>query len=323
MLEVLHTWRLLRLTGSGRLVPWLGPALRGLIGRRLKTHACLYTPAEQEGVWRCCRSELVGLCPHHAECPYGQTLEGEPADPALSFRGHEKPPRPIVIAPDFPLPRRAHPGLGVPVRVSFLGQAASRHAVPFWEAAAAAGTDPQAGLGPDAIGFHVEPPRQPLPIQLSETARLPALAEAPGVAAFVRVQLAAPLIIREDRRLATEPSLGQLLAACLRSVGTLCRLYGQAVPDEYFVPLRERAAAVPTVTADFRRFFQPRWSNRTEQHREIEGVIGSAVYADVPAALVCWLAWGGRLHVGGERVAGAGGWRVHISSDARTWQPAG
>jgi hypothetical protein len=32
----------------------------------------------------------------------------------------------------------------------------------------------------------------------------------------------------------------------------------------------------------------------------------------VPRALVPWLALAGQLHVGGHRVAGAGGWRIDV-----------
>ena len=40
------------------------------------------------------------------------------------------------------------------------------------------------------------------------------------------------------------------------------------------------------------------------------GVMGEGEYGPVPGALMTWLEWGGRVHVGTDRVAGAGGWRV-------------
>jgi hypothetical protein len=60
----------------------------------------------------------------------------------------------------------------------------------------------------------------------------------------------------------------------------------------------------------FERFRQTRWSNRKGANYEIEGASGGGVYADVPAALLPWLVWAGRFHVGAHRIAGAGGWRL-------------
>jgi hypothetical protein len=40
----------------------------------------------------------------------------------------------------------------------------------------------------------------------------------------------------------------------------------------------------------------------------------------VPLSLANWLYWGGRVHVGGQRVKGYGGWRVAWSLDGTTWQ---
>jgi hypothetical protein len=41
-----------------------------------------------------------------------------------------------------------------------------------------------------------------------------------------------------------------------------------------------------------------------------KAIVGGGVYADVPLSLLPWMLWAGRLHAGGHRVAGAGGWRL-------------
>src|SRR5438874_920514 len=110
MLTVLHTTRVLRFTRAGRLLPWLGPALRGLIAGQFKRRECQHTPAEQDGFWRSCTHRGEGerlRCPYMAECPYGLTVE---ADPVMAGPAHEEPPRPFTLAPEFPAPRRAEPG---------------------------------------------------------------------------------------------------------------------------------------------------------------------------------------------------------------------
>jgi len=43
-LEVLETNRVLRLTRGGRLLPWLGPALRGLTARQFKPMSVTIRP---------------------------------------------------------------------------------------------------------------------------------------------------------------------------------------------------------------------------------------------------------------------------------------
>jgi hypothetical protein len=70
---------------------------------------------------------------------------------------------------------------------------------------------------------------------------------------------------------------------------------------------------VPLLASDYVSFYQRHWSNRGAAARPLHGVVGGAVYGPVPAALVRWLAWGGRLHVGTDRVAGAGGWTQRAS----------
>jgi hypothetical protein len=104
------------------------------------------------------------------------------------------------------------------------------------------------------------------------------------------------------------------LRASLRTIGPLCRLYGRPLPDEVFRPLKELAGGVPTRSVSFGVCEQPKWSNRTEQHGMVRGVVGTGTYGPVPRVLVPWLAWGGRLHVGGYRVAGAGGWRMECAA---------
>src|SRR5436309_12778631 len=136
MLTVLETQRVLRLTRPGRLLPWLGPALRGLVGMRLKEDVCRQPAAERQTTWRYCKG-----CPRMGGCAYGETVEPDPPPGSEVFRGQEDGLRPLVIAPHFPAPERGHVGVEVPVRVLFVGRAAAAHAGAFWEAAAEAGSD--------------------------------------------------------------------------------------------------------------------------------------------------------------------------------------
>ncbi len=316
MLVFLQSRRTLRLTSPGRLLPWLGPALRGLLARRFKESVCRFSLAEQQTTWLHCKG-----CPHLTACPYGRTFEGEPTAAARAFSGLEDGTRPIVVAPYFPLPERARPGMAVPVLATFFGRDAAAQVGPFWDAAAAAGR--AGGLGDDQIGFDLEnagPDRW----SCLDLPRDPAAVS--GGLALVRVELDAPLLLRrgatEDRRRSAvlNPSFGDLFRAGLRTLGALCRGYGSGIEAD-FTALRTAAEEVPTVRTAFRRFEQGKWSNRSGQHGLIQGVVGTGEFGPVPAALLRWLVAAGLAHVGLHRVAGAGGWRVVWTPDGgTTWE---
>ncbi len=312
MLLVLETERVLRLTAPGRLVPWLGPALRGLAARSFRRAVCLFTAAEQDSTWRYCKG-----CPHQAVCPYGQTVEPDPPPGAAVVSGQNDAVRALVIAPAFPAPKVGVPGTEIRVRVSFAGTAAARHADAFWTAVAAAGRDPLGGFDPDRATFEVRFPPAPEAAARWLTAELPVTPDVPtGLIPRLGVVLTSPLFLRQSggggRSLVAVPTFADLLRASLRTVGRLCAYYGEPIPDEAFRRLKEAAAAVPTLSAQFIPFRQRKWSNRSQQGAMLNGVIGEAAYGPVPGGLAPWLEWGGRLHVGPHRVAGAGGWQVFV-----------
>jgi len=307
MLTVLETTRRLRFTSGGRLLPWLGPALRGLASARLKHHVCRF-PAPERPTY--CRG-----CPHQAACGHARLFEPQPPPGARVLVGQEDAVRPLVIDAAFPAPPFAVPQRELTVRVLFVGSAAE-DALAFWEGLAEAGADPQAGLGPDHAAFVVRPADAP---DRCDGVLLPL--EAPGRPRRLRVELTSPLLVRTagpgGRRLVRRPSFADLFGACLRTLGPLCRLYGRPLPDETFRRLKELAAAVRTVRAGFFPDEQWKSSSRRGESGAVSGVVGCGVYADVPAVLQPWLTWGGRLHVGTHRVAGAGagGWRVVLEED--------
>jgi hypothetical protein len=312
-LEVLETNRMLRLTRRGRLLPWLGPAVRGLAARRFKANVCHYPPEVQDGERRECKG-----CPHIFECPYGRTVEPDPPPGARVFAGQADATRPLVIAPGFPAPTDGAIGLALPVRVTFIGRTAAAHADELWAALAEAGRDPRAGFDPDHATFAVERPRDPVPGEVWRTLDLPTdPTDCPGTVPWARVQMTSPLILRPEgshaRQVLTHPCFADLLRASLRLLGSVSRLYAEPLPDAIFGALKELAMGVPTLRSDFGIVRQPKWSNRTRQGGIVAGAVGEAEYGPLPAVLVPWLAWGGRLHVGFHRTAGAGGWR--------TWTP--
>src|SRR3989442_696145 len=101
MLNVLETYRVLRLARGGWLRPWLGPALRGITGSRLKAKVCRFPAFERETHWLYCKG-----CPHMIGCPYGEVMEPDPPPGTHVAGGWADTTRPIVIAAQFPLPDR-------------------------------------------------------------------------------------------------------------------------------------------------------------------------------------------------------------------------
>lgn len=302
MLTVLHTFRLLRLTRPGRLLPWLGPALRGLLGHRLRDWVC-----------RCDTADGANKVLHREGCAYGETLEATPKTPVATVRGQEDGFRPLVIAPVFPAPSRGVRGLEVPVRISFIGESAARWAGVVWSALDAAGRDPAAGFDPDRTTFEIAPLMDDRLVQMNLPLRPEAVA---GAAPRLRVDLTAPLFLREEHergkhRLIEAPTFADLFRASLRVLGGMNALYARPL-DADFGGLKALAEQVPAGKSDYRGFRQPRHSNRTGHRGVLRGAVGWGEYRDVPLSLVPWLVWGGAVHAGPHRVAGAGGWDVKV-----------
>ena len=305
-MSILETHRRIRLARGGRLLPWLGPALRGLAGERLRARVCQLPVAEQIARWQYCTG-----CPHMRGCAYGQTYEPDPPAGLHLAAGWENTARPIVIAPRFPVPEFGHVGLAFDVSVTFLGQAAMEHTTDFWEAMRIGGADLAIGLGEDHVLFDLEtgePDRK-------STMHLPFEVDSSPDVPTVRIELTAPLFLNEARsdgrkRPVLSPSFGQLLRAGLRVLGPLHKLYATPLPDSVFGRVKTAAEAVQTRRAEFHEYRQAKWSHRTKERLNLIGTIGWAEYGPVPSWLLPWLTWAGRVHVGTHRVAGAGGWKV-------------
>lgn len=296
---VLETHRVLQLARAGRLQPWLGPALRGLAGGRLKARTCRHSVALQLQHWTYCRG-----CPLRSGCAYGETIEGGDPEAADATR-------PVVIAPTYPCPERGRAGDRIRVRITFIGEEAAAHAEQVWEALRIGGADPGLGLGPDRVLFDVLPgdqPDRPVRLELTDPGAETAQVEK------VRVVFTSPLVLKTRetggrRRLITRPSLADLLRGWESLAGLLAAI-GSPVPAEWLAEVVRLAARVPTISTELTVVRQFKSSHRTHEQWDEEGITGWAEYGPLPRGLMRWLEAAGRLHVGTHRVAGAGGWQV-------------
>ncbi|MGM0485870.1 MAG: hypothetical protein ACQESR_03805 [Planctomycetota bacterium] len=310
----------LQLTSPGPLLPWLGPAMRGMVAMRLKHRVCRLAPPERGRQGAYCHG-----CRRQQGCPYGETFEPSPAAGRERFSGQNDVPPAVVLAPYYPVPVEARPGLQIPLRLTLLGQRAAEHAGAIQDALVECGR--RDGLGQGNVRFTLVTERNSWSSGRIGAADLPPAPDAVlGRVPRLGVGLVAPLFLRRElnggpsggrrgdasrsRRVPIRrPEFSDLFRAALRTVGQLFRLYGHPLSAD-FAALKAAAEPVRLVEHCYEPFQQPKWTSRRRQRYLLQGCEGGGVYADVPLALVPWMLWGARLHVGGHRGAGAGGWRL-------------
>ncbi len=329
----------LRTARGGRLLPWIGPALRGLVAAHFKEQACRHPPRERAARWAHCAG-----CPHAQGCAYGQAYEPRSPSEAVRsdasgkqvrFSGQDDATRPLVVAPYFPVPERIEAGFHLPLTLTAVGPAASGSVGPLLQSlngacsvrSAPTRTTPlgraglmpstRRGLGPDGVGFSVigEDGGGRFESGQISAADFPPRPDAlPGMIPRLGIGLVSPLLLQargDDgrRRPIERPDFGDLFLAAARTVSGLFSCYDQPLAAD-FAGLKAAAREVRLIEHCYEPFRQRKWSSRSEQRFPLRGVVGGGVYRDVPLAFLPWLLWGGRLHVGPHRVAGAGGWRL-------------
>ncbi|MEZ6141687.1 MAG: CRISPR system precrRNA processing endoribonuclease RAMP protein Cas6 [Zavarzinella sp.] len=301
MLSILQTTRNVRLTTPGRLLPWMGMAIRGLVGARLKATTCLCGPPDE-----------LGKITHQTGCAYGETIDATPTPANRNFAGQDDGFRPVVIAPQFPCKVALKPGDGFRVTVSFFGSTAIAWHDLFWETFAHCGQDSAAGFNPFHTQFTLEPILTRKSVDINPVRPL----KNKDSAVDLEIELTSPLFLREEyqrgkHRTIFEPTFADFMGASLRTLGGLFRCYDKPLQAD-FARMKELAASVLTESHSFRPFKQLRHSNRTDHRAVLQGVIGKAQFRQVPVELIPWIHYAGIVHVGPHRVAGAGGWKTTL-----------
>lgn len=292
----------IRFLEPGPLLPWIGPALRGLLAGGLKERVCAHPPAVRLERWEKCQG-----CPHQAECPYGVLLE----PPAVeSDTGGEATRRPLVIAPAWSPSPEARAGLEIPVSVVAAGEEAGSHVLGLLRAFEELGRT--RGLGADGTRFELVPLADPV-FSLLDSALFPyGPRSVETTLPRLEVELVSPLFLREPlgRLNLRHPGLADLVRASARLLDDLFWLHAGESLGPDIAALGAAAEEVSVGREDWEPFTQPHLSTRGRTRYPLRGVAGRAEYHGVPESLVPWLTWGGMLHAGSHRVAGAGGWRT-------------
>lgn len=309
----------LRVLDSGRLPPWIGPALRGVLALSLKERVCLHPPRERRERWVHCTG-----CPLQSECAYGPLFEPELPAGVLVRKGHEDIPRPVVLAPYYPLGDFVAAGQEIPLRIKLIGDNANARWPHLFSALDVAGTK---GLHQVRAATQSSP-AAPVRFEISGTQRvstthvapadLPAAPnDLPGAYPRVAVKFTSPLALMKrqngdaKRTLVKTPSFADLFQASWSILSAFFRIEGQTLPRTYRAWM-ERAAVVPRRDEVLDSVRQVRRSTRSQQSFDIGAIEGGAIYGSVPAGFIPYLYWGGQLHVGADRVMGAGGWQLIV-----------
>jgi hypothetical protein len=372
---------------AGPLVPWLGPAIRGMLAQQIKQHFCRWPPQEQQRRWRFCRG-----CPHQQDCPYGLTFEPDPPSDWRFGKAQADGQRAICLAPFFPVDNWAEPGDAVQVRLCLLGQQAIQAGHLILEYLQSPDVPFRLGKHKIKVRFTLMEPEVDWPagIHRLRVSDLNSSHAEAGRIPWLRLELTAPLFLKDSsdkvgrdgseipsprppgnhfssqpgensrnsfdsvhgepmedtqRQIGGQsacvdlngaahpkpmcagqrssrapglgspgPDFGRLFRACLRTVGRAFGQFGQGLLEDHvdFQGLKQLADSVPTQAAFWKPFRQMHLSHRQAQRYCLRGLVGGAVFTDVPVVLLPWLLWGGRFGVGEYRVAGAGTWRIGL-----------
>lgn len=309
----------LQFTTGGRLLPWLGPALRGIVAMELKNMACQWPEPIRSIDWKYCRG-----CPHITTCAYGVIYEADPPRDRLVLTRERDGERAVAVAPGFPAPENSHRGMKLPVRMTLIGAPAVERLPALIRAVRQVGQN--AGLGPNGAKFEVIEGIDVLNGSLNRLEFSPNDLIAPQLRQSetvpeVLVDLASPLFLRQELergkkwRIVERPRFSDLFRASLRIVGRTFAVFGDGPLENRvdFFELKSLAESVSTIHEGWTPFSQGHASRRSAQRWKLRGVTGLGVFGPVPAAMIPWLVWGGRLGVGMHRVAGAGVWNVRFA----------
>lgn len=291
----------IQLTSSGRFVPWMGPAFRGLVAKQLKELVCIYPKPERDARWTYCKG-----CPHVHSCIYGSQFEPEPDQDVIYLSGRTDRIRTIVIAPRFPFPPVGRVGDQFEVTIRLIGDSPAGTLHEIQRALEIVGS--YRGLGNDQVQFVIKNINASTAYHLSPTSLPGHHASLPGEYRQVTVHLQSPLFVPSQG----PPVFSDLFRASLRSISELFKVTGQPLEADYY-QLKKQSLLVPTLQQHFTPFQQARVSNRQQQRYMAEGWIGHGTFGPVPASLLPWIYWAGQLHVGSNRVAGAGSWIVQLA----------
>lgn len=324
LLPVRVRWQPLQVLNSGQLVPWLGPALRGLVLQPMRDQLCQLNDQErQERRAALPRPDTENYClgcMKNASCQYGRVFEPDRLIIAGRVsKGMREGLRGVSIAPAFPVRCDASRGDSFLLRLMGIGSISAPMMELTTEAIDALGST--VGLGPSHVKVRLLRAEAQVRTWQLDHRTLPRTVTRDTVP-WLKIVLETPLFLkgpsangrRFTGRRQEPPTLAILLRESIRTVRRALDEYSNAQPME-FDPgeLLQAAAATRQDQQDWEIFEQSRISARQQSRWQPSGWVGSVTYSDVPLALIPWLIWGGRLGIGDARNCGAGLWHTVLT----------
>ena len=285
----------------GRLNRWLGPALRGVISKRLKNHWCHWEPAIRDQSFSHCTG-----CRYQPHCTFANLLEPAPAPSVI--KGWQAAPHRLVIAPDFPVRTYAR-GDGTDPPLDFrlmVYDALDDWLTPILTALIDAGQS--AGLGEDHVQFEVKPLRICSDGGLHD--RLLRVMNSPMEEnAAVRVSAITPTMLKRDGQLVRSPHFFDFLSASLRLLRAVLgdkQPLGSLFSGFQTDHLKHLASGVGISRQAWQFHRPPRNSSRSGERYLVDSITGWGEFSSVPSPLIELVRIAGNLGIGSQRVCGAG-----------------
>jgi len=189
----------LKFLTAGKLNPWLGPAIRGMIMKPLREQLCQLPDPERSQRLKSTQTDREKLycqgCRLNASCLYGRFLEPDRQVIAGRTRmGAREGLRGITVAPNFPICGPAEASGELRIRLLGLGENSQELLRQALLTLNRCGQE--SGLGPEKVKFEVLAESLQLQQWTLRAADLPCKLEH-GKVPWVKIQLETPLLLRQ------------------------------------------------------------------------------------------------------------------------------
>ena len=309
-------WFALQWTSSGKVNPWLGPALRGMSLYSLRRSSCLLGEDGFSEILRATDSRTdprrCRNCGQMKSCLYGQAMEPDLKVLDRPFhQGNRDGMRGVTFGAALQRELNVTVGEQSHVRILSLGPWADAIMPSVLKTLERLGK--RRGLGPDHVRFRLSEIENAGERYSLKAGDLPAITDLnPPTIPRLKITLDSPLVAatKWGKR---PPEFRQIAMAAIQTVSRAVRQFSDdSFADIDFGRLKSAAGEVESVACDWQSEKYSRSSSRQEVRWNMHSWLGTGVYKNVPAAFLPWLQWGGILGVGDSRNCGAGLWTIQL-----------
>jgi hypothetical protein len=315
---------------SGRLQPWLGPAIRGMLLRPLMERLCILEGQDKAERLQRIQNEIEPRycrdCNQNPNCSYGRNWEPDRKLIDGFVRGGMRDGLRSLTIGALPIDSSRAANLKstrIAIRLMAAGDAAIGLLEIVLDMLEQKGKSN--GLGVESIRFQVDRSSVSVSEDLLMYDALPTqlLSQSPRILNF---NLETPLFLKTadpnqiqsssisvKRRFASQLTFRDLLSNSVRTVRRAINEFsdsewGRAKNMSTFF---DGVDSVTLSDSELASFTQSRISHRKDRAKwELDGFLGRTICTGVNAAYLPWLKWAGVLGIGDSRNCGAGVWKL-------------